>query len=325
MFHQNTNGDGSSWNAVTVHDSGTIIYGLATGDLNGDDDADIAAAGSAQKFYDYKDTSGGSGSTWNTNSWSSRPDLVKSTAIGDIDGDGDKDIVTGDTGGKIYWYENSDGAGGSWTRYTVMSLSGTIYSVEIGDLDGDGDMDIVSGDSYDDVYVHINQGSGTSWNSIKAFDDNKDIYTVAVADVDGDGDRDVVAGGQKKKVYLISNTNGQGTSWTKTDIAPSLAGYVKSVSVTDVDDDGDLDVVSGDESNKVILHTNNGGSWSATTLYTASDKVYSVVAADVDCDGDGDVLSGGRDNKITFIKNDGSWTSSTVWTAPSIIYGLAGT
>ena len=95
-----------------------------------------------------------------------------------------------------------------------------------------------------------------------------------------------------------------------------------SIYATDLDNDGDMDVLSASNNypadNKIAWYENNGsGSFgSQQVITTNADGTGSVYAADMDSDGDVDVLSASyNDNKIAWYENDGSGNFGQVITA----------
>ena len=82
---------------------------------------------------------------------------------GDVDGDGDLDVLAagryGD--GSIVWYENVDGAGG-FGRQRLIATQAYWWAADVGDLDGDGDLDVISGSRDDDLGWYENtDGAGS--------------------------------------------------------------------------------------------------------------------------------------------------------------------
>ena len=144
-----------------------------------------------------------------------------------MDGDGDLDIVVGNSGKNAYLnvYLNK-GADDFPAGPSLDSGPGRTYSVAVGDMDGDGDLDIVAGNSGHQNVVYLNDGTGTFTTSIPIpFGPiTGTTHSVAVGDMDGDGDLDIIAGnyGQQNAVYLNSGagnfpTSGRnfGKEWTR--------------------------------------------------------------------------------------------------------------
>ena len=86
--------------------------------------------------------------------------------FGDIDRDGDMDMVSGEQNGS-FWFHSNRGSG-IYTVYgsnhTANPFSGNSFDVGryskpiLRDIDGDGDMDMVSGDSYGGLWFYSNRG-----------------------------------------------------------------------------------------------------------------------------------------------------------------------
>ena len=105
---------------------------------------------------------------------------------------------------------------------------------------------------------------------------------------------------------LLSIALGQ-TTFTEHAISTS-ADRARSVYATDVDGDGDMDVLSASGDDKIAWYENDGSeSFTEHVISRKAKGAFSVHAADVDGDGDMDVLSASRDDdKIAWYENDGS-------------------
>ena len=142
--------------------------------------------------------------------------------------------------------------------------------------------------------------------------------------MDGDGDLDIVsASNLDDTIAWYENDGAADPSWTAADIATS-ADYATSVYVADMDDDGDLDIVSGSLIDDTIAWYENDGaadpSWTAADIATSADGAESVYVADMDGDGDLDIVSASQyDDTIAWYENDGaadpSWTAADIATS----------
>ncbi|MEM8885518.1 MAG: VCBS repeat-containing protein [Planctomycetota bacterium] len=111
-------------------------------------------------------------------------DRTWSMAVGDMDGDGDIDVVTGEIGGVHIWANDGNG------NLTLRHATGVrvyLFGLELGDLDGDGDLDIAT-----TRWAWRNDGTGVveqldRWTPLIA--GRSDL---ALGDLDEDGDLDVV-------------------------------------------------------------------------------------------------------------------------------------
>ena len=239
---------------------------------------------------------------------------VSAIHLADVDDDGDVDVLSASGSfrdSKIVWYAN-DGSGGFAKQRVISTEADDASSVYAADVDRDGDIDVLSASRRDDkIAWYANDGSG-------GFGEQRVISTAAdsassvyAADVDRDGDIDVLSasGGRDDKIAWYANDGSGGFGEQR--VISTAADGASSVYAADVDNDGDIDVLSASRlDDKIAWYANDGigGFGEQRVISTAADGASSVYAADVDSDGDIDVLSasGGRDDKIAWYANDGS-------------------
>ena len=222
---------------------------------------------------------------------------VRSVYAADVDGDDDTDVLgAARYGDDITWWENTDGTGTVWTVHTVDGDFNGATSVYTADVDGDSDVDVLgAADMADDIAWWENtDGSGTAWTKHTVDDDFNGAASVYSADVDGDGDRDVLGAGYiDNEISWWENTDGTGTVWTEHIVDGNFNGS-RAVYATDVDNDGDIDVLGGARFGDDVTWWENidgtGTVWVEHTVDSHFLDVASVYAADVNGDGYMDVL-----------------------------------
>ena len=214
--------------------------------LNGDNLPDIAAvgAGTSNKLTVYMNN-GNRTFTAGTNVGGTL-NGANSVAAGDLDGDGQQDLLTSAANQGVQWHRNN--GDGTFTP-TVISASTTAgFSRVIAvDLDGDGDQDVVATGRADGTVIWFsNNGSGTfSPGSLASGLSNPSA--VQALDLDDDGDVDLVVGeaGTNAATSAIAvYLNNGSESFTRQKISGDLTsiGRIEAVFVADIDGDGDFDI-----------------------------------------------------------------------------------
>jgi len=236
----------------------------------------------------------------------------------DIDGDSDLDIIAGDADGGFFFYENNGTVTAPnfntpvTTPFGLDTLPGTTNGfpfITAGDLDGDGDFDIMRGDTeYGNLWYYQNTGTATAPAfgvpvsnpfGITALDE----YTApSFADMDNDGDLDLLVGDDYGKLEYYQNT-GTATAPAFTAPVTDPFGWVNpnqfmTIGAADLDMDGDIDVM-GNSYGTWRYYENTGTaiapSFSVTANpfgLTASQTILNTAFGDLDDDGDLDILSG---------------------------------
>ncbi len=221
-------------------------------------------------------------------------------AAGDMDGDGDVDLVSANLGADSVTVLLNDGSGQFGARRDA-GAGGRPQSLRLGDLDGDGDLDVaVSGGSGAPVRVLFNEGGGqltlrsTPPAAVSA------LAGIAMGDVDRDGDLDLVWGAGAAQGLVSSFTlwrnDGAGGFGAGERLATGLSFRGAAVDIADIDGDGWPDIAGcalGNFNDWCYLPGDGaGGFLSARMKGSAGEYSTALVIADVDRDGDGDVLIG---------------------------------
>jgi hypothetical protein len=238
-------------------------------------------------------------------------DAANQVKSADLDGDGDIDIIaSSDTFDDIFWFENLDGAGTFSARKVVGLFGNNGRHFAIDDLDGDGDMDVVASSSNTETlswYKNVD-GLGTFSDFIEILPSDSATTGVFIADLDGDLDNDIVyikAG--TNSVNWVENLDGLGDFSQEKTISTLVLG-ADAVFAGDLDNDGDIDIVSaGSSNNRIITHENLDGLGdfgAGVILYSGMQTRVSLYAADLDNDGDMDIISGSQnDDTIAWFEN----------------------
>ncbi len=252
-----------------------LIYGklsqegpaLAVGDVDGDGNEDFyfgGASGQAGALYLHR--GGGRLSPLKTAAFEADANHEDTAAaFFDADGDGDPDLLVASGGNQAGMQRNyrprlylNDGNGGfSRSAEELPSASKNMSTVNPMDFDGDGDLDVFIGSrSVVGVYgvtpdqlLLENQGDGTFRNiTERTANDLKDAGMVTAAtwaDLDGDGKPDLITVSDWGSPAIFHN-NGRRLSRVRSSL-DTLDGWWNSVAAADLDADGDLDLVLGNQ------------------------------------------------------------------------------
>ena len=229
---------------------------------------------------------------------------TRSVTLADMDGDGDLDLVAGDTGRVnqlVFNNGTADPFAGAATADIGTALA--TKAVAVADMDRDGDLDVLEAmGNTQSVKLYLNNGTTDPFNGVSGKDiDAAGGYTtsIAVADMDGDGDPDLVEGnfGTLSRVVFNNGTPDPFSDHNSSDFTANAAAGVSAMAVADLDGDGDMDIICATSLGDVDIYRNNGtmdpfnGVASAPATGGLSNA-HSIQVGDVDRDGHLDVVIG---------------------------------
>jgi hypothetical protein len=226
---------------------------------------------------------------------------------GDLNGDGNTDLVTANAGNSTVSILMGIGDGTFGSSQTI-TMPGNPLACAITDIDGDGYNDIVVANHTElgGITLLINDGIG-NFAIDSTYNAGNNAWSVIAVDLDGDSDNDIALSTEVSGTLYIFRNNGLG-------VFEQYGSYTTGSSshhlvATDIDNDGDQDlVVAGGTSNIISILFNNGsGNFTAPVSYPCGSNVISVLATDLNGDNRID-LAGVNYNSddITLLFNNGN-------------------
>ncbi len=215
-------------------------------------------------------------------------------AVADIDNDGDKEIIIGNSNGIYIWHHNGTNYGSSQPFYSLLDYK-LCSSVIVCDIDNDGDKEILTsalktgGTEGRIVAIHHNGVVVNGWNGTQKINYPNDWQSqdISVGDLNNDGNLEVVAIGTNiMKVWDKSGTLISSTSCTNLNpgkLTPILA---------DVDNDIDIEIIFGSFSEGRINALNIDGTKVLGFPLSIDDALQgSPCVADVDNNGKNEIIA----------------------------------
>lgn len=249
-WYKNPGDPGKMWTkfsskAIPAHE-------CISADINNDGKPDVVMMNDTKGIYWY-DFSAAPTKAWKgTRIGDGVRSGIGPVGCGDIDEDGDIDIVRTNI-----WFENQNN-GSRWIPH--LSLKMVVRDLTfpnsskawVIDMDKDGDADIVQAESYVPdskvIWSAKMDKRGNTWyvNNVD-LSTQQEIQSLAVADFDNDGDPDIFVGGSTrtkdfhKRSFIYENLDGMGKQWKKHEILVDQESF--DARAGDVDGDGDIDIV----------------------------------------------------------------------------------
>ena len=185
------------WDEI-IYSAGAGTSSVAAGDLDGDQDLDlaIATAGTSQIPSDRVITTFNKGD----GTFTAPASLVvgqrpRAVVAGDLDGDDDLDLAVANQDDDELAVLLNNGTG-VFTATTSLAAGQGPRSLAVGDLDNDGDLDLAvasapaSSSSTGSVTVYLNQGDG-SFVPVTSYQSQGRPHAIDVGDFDADGNDDL--------------------------------------------------------------------------------------------------------------------------------------
>jgi hypothetical protein len=331
-------------NATNLKSSTTNSGGcMGVADMNGDGLDDLCILHNSRTFYvDYQNPDGtfslvNYGQVSGSGQWG--------WALGDVDGNGHKDLVSGGNGDGVHYLRiNSPG---NATLLSLNNASGLFMQCNnIVDINMDGHNDFWACHDVGAPRQWLNDGNGNlsyaniiDYTSVPSSDMSGN-YGSVWTDFDNDGDLDLYIAKCRQNVnnpddprrwnrLFVNDGNGN-----YSDLAASYGVQVRNQSWTadfaDIDNDGDLDLVITNHNTTIQLFENDGtGHFTEITSgsgLTVTGFFLQSKFVDLDNDGYVDLITAGGSGAHYVFRNNGNKTFSqvsNVFPAPKAMHSFA--
>jgi hypothetical protein len=269
--------------------------GSAIADFNGDGRPDIVFSTHGtpvQVFLAKEDGTWSRAQTGLANS-----DIMTDVDAGDIDGDGDMDIVAlAWSEGALQLFRNNGDA--TFTTVPLFPEDRRIFGKELklDDVDGDGKLDIVATYYGPKVFLGDGKGGFTSCSKGLPVPLTGGVFQgLDTADLDGDGKKELVvvsmAIAEERLTGLGVFQLGSDGVWAERSEGLPRGDHYNAVRFADLDRDGMVDIVASGSQRKVEIFLGRPGmSWATGFTVPESSKRAVVEVADFNRDGLPDIL-----------------------------------
>ncbi len=272
-------------------------------DVDGDEDLDLVVANFGYSYIYFND---GDGNYSKGLKIDAKKYTTRSVVMGDVDNDGDSDVVTGNEEGvRIYL---NYGTGEFLPIDNISDDVGGVMAIAMGDVDGDRDLDIIASVFNGPVYVYFNDGYG-GFNNVTKYEEHKGTrFSLGLGDVNNDGYLDIVSDNGRTDEFEVLLNDGAGI-FAKAYHAQHKKNYfAKSIAMGDVNCDGSIDVLTGNENGASRLYVNdgNGGFSPGIDFSNKEESGRSVLLADLDGNNNLDMVVSYLQLGSKIFFNDGS-------------------
>lgn len=315
--------------------TGSSPYESSIEDVDGDGKPDIITANLSSDNFSLLRNIGSSGSL----SFSPKLDFNAgvqsvSSSSGDLDGDGQRDIIIANYGSNtVSTFRNTSISGTpSFSAKIDFATGNNPYAVIVRDMNGDGKPDIVVanyGSNSFSVLSNTSSGTGTISFATKVdFSTGTQPANIQIRDFDGDGKPDVaIANYGSNSISLFRNTSvGNTVSFAlKTDLISGI--NPNSLASADFDGDGKFEIVAANYGSNSIsifknLSTNGNLSFATKLDYSTGANPSKIAINDLNGDGQLDIVTANvSDATVSVLENKSDGTSISFATSVEFATG----
>lgn len=220
-------------------------------------------------------------------------DWVTSVHAGDIDGDGDIEVLIGSRDGSVRALTKTSALKWMQTEESDIWL-GAVYGIP--NVHAADRTRVVVGSRNSKVSA-LDETGRVLWTQKVG----QAVRRIRIMDINEDGRNEVIIGSEDCSIYVYACDTGQ-LLWKYTS-----NGWIRSIVIADFDDDGKLELLASSGDKHLYMLDCDGN---LKKRYYAGSKVHSLFTADLDQDGTPEILVGSDAKDLYAMKPDGTilWT-----------------
>jgi hypothetical protein len=251
-------------------------------------------------------------------------------AIGDFNGDGVKDIVTGNTNSSAHTVSVLLGKrDGTFEPNVDYAAGGAPSSVAVGDFNGDGKLDIIVVYGFENASVGVLLGNGDgTFKPVISTTAGPAGESIAVGDFNGDKKLDIAIADNESPNVGVDVMLGNGDGTFKAPVNYPTAGDPRMVVVADLNGDKKLDLAtvnSATQTISVLLGTGSG-SFGAHTDFNTAQSCISLAVGDLRRVSKIDIVAGCQSNgqvEVLLANGDGTFQTPVDYMVPAGVDDVA--
>ncbi len=250
-----------SFRPLVVANDAMRVRDVNVADLDGDGDLDLFSANDGDNTVAWYENLNGSGAAWTKRIVTRTVLYPRSTYAADLDGDGRLDLMSASAeDDSVTIFRQT--APGAFSQETIYDRADGAQFIYADDIDGDTDKDIIVSSELDNTISWFANRlvAGRGFERFVVSDRAYGVHAAITGDMDADGDKDIIGALEySDQIVWYENSGGFFPMWTEHLISP-FTDVAHAVFVSDLDTDGDLDVLSASRGDgKVAWYENRGG------------------------------------------------------------------